>query len=581
MDIILREYLAIIRERKTAFFFVMLGLAGGVSLDLLAPVFYKNIANGLAMPFSDETLEMLLDNLLVILGIYAAIWISWRILEVAIIPFEAGGIRMLDKRCFEILLRQRYSFFEDNFSGSLVKSANRFIRSFETIMDWFLFHFVANLLAVTISFIIFYGQQPEFALYFLSWVVLFLSWNVFYSIWKLKFDERVAAWDSKLGGAYSDGISNIFVVKSFALESEERAGVGTLADEAYAKRRLAWALMFVSFAVQGLLTFGIELLLLYLMIDKWKSGSFQVGEFVLFQSILLLLIHRLWDFGRNFRTFFTSLADAREMAEIIRLSEIEKDPETARAIPVTWGRVDFDRIGFGYPGSGVLFDNFSLTIRPGEKVALVGHSGSGKSSLTRLLFRFSEPQQGRVLLDGHDLRDFRLDSLRSQISLVPQQPELFHRSIRDNILLGKQVSEQQLREVARKAGVLEFIDRLPEGFDTPVGERGVKLSGGETQRIAIARALLEEAPVVVLDEATSALDSLTEHEIQKAIFELIEERTAIVIAHRLSTILRMDRIIVMDNGRIIEEGTHQQLLDRKGHYHAMWQHQSGEFFGKA
>jgi ATP-binding cassette subfamily B protein len=229
----------------------------------------------------------------------------------------------------------------------------------------------------------------------------------------------------------------------------------------------------------------------------------------------------------------------------------------------------------------VLFDNFSLTIRPGEKVALVGHSGSGKSSLTRLLFRFSEPQQGRVLLDGHDLRDFRLDSLRSQISLVPQQPELFHRSIRDNILLGKQVSEQQLREVARKAGVLEFIDRLPEGFDTPVGERGVKLSGGEKQRIAIARALLEEAPVVVLDEATSALDSLTEHEIQKAIFELIEERTAIVIAHRLSTILRMDRIVVMDNGRIIEEGTHQQLLERKGHYHAMWQHQSGEFFGKA
>ena len=579
MDIIFREYVRVIRLKKGYFMLALVALGCGVTLDMAAPLFYKNIANGLALPYSEQTLGMLLDNLAMIALFYGGIWLSWRMLEVAIIPLDGGGVNLLEKRCFDVLKKQKFGFFENNFSGSLVKQANRFSRSFEIVMDWFLFQFYQNSLAIIVSFIIFYRQQQVFALYFLVWVIIFLSWSIGFSIWKLRFDKAVAEADSKVGGVYSDAISNIFIVKSFALENAEQNQINRASDFVYRKKKCAWILMFISFALQGLMVFGIELLLVYSMIQKWATGIFQVGEFVLFQSILLLLIHRLWDFGRNFRTFFTALADAAEMAEVFRRTDLEVDSSRARAVRIQSGSVSFDRIGFSYAGADgpTLFEDFSLTIEPGEKVALVGQSGSGKTSLTKLLFRFIEPQQGWLRLDGIDARDFTLASLRQQISLIPQQPELFHRSVRENITLGRQITEAELIEVARKSQCLDFIEKLPHRFETLVGERGVKLSGGEKQRIAIARALLEDAPIVVLDEATSALDSLTEKQIQVAIFELIRNKTAIVIAHRLSTILRMNRIVVLELGRIIEQGSHQELLARQGKYYQMWQHQSGGF----
>ncbi|MDD5113563.1 MAG: ABC transporter ATP-binding protein [Methylobacter sp.] len=583
MDIIFKEYGRVIWQKKWYFLLALLALTGAITLDLSAPVYFKHIANGLAGPYSEATRDDLLNTLKIIAFIYGGVWLSWRLLEIAIVPLDGGGVNLLEKRCFDVLKKQKYAFFENSFSGSLIKQANRFSRSFEIIMDWFLFQFFMNILAVTISFVIFYQQQPEFAFYFLIWVVVFVSWNIAYSIWKLRFDQAVSEGDSKVGGAYSDAISNIFIVKTFAMEASEQAHINKTSDTVYKRKKLAWGLMFVSFAVQGLMTFGIELLLIYLMIGKWQAGQFQVGEFVLFQSVMIMLIQRLWEFGRNFRNFFTALADASEMADVFRQTELEIDNPDAKHLTISNGEISFNNIGFSYspsnPQQPKLFDNFSLHIKAGEKVALVGQSGSGKSSLTKLLFRFIDPQQGSVCFDGMDARLFTFNSLRKQISMVPQQPELFHRSVRDNISLDAEITEEQLIDAARKSHSLEFIEKLPNKFDTLVGERGIKLSGGEKQRIAIARAFLEDAPIVVLDEATSALDSLTEKQIQVAIFELIRQKTAIVIAHRLSTILSMDRIVVLENGCIIEQGTHQQLLDKKGRYYEMWQHQSGDFIG--
>jgi ATP-binding cassette subfamily B protein len=583
MDIIFKEYGRVVWQKKWYFLLALFAVGSATTSSLLVPVYFKYIANGLAGPYSEATTDDLFNTLKIIAFIYGGIWLSWRLLEIAIVPLEAGGISLLEKRCFDVLKKQKHAFFENSFSGSLIKQAHRFSRSFEIIMDWFLYQFFMNILTVTISFVIFYQQQPEFAFYFLIWVFLFISWIIAYSIWTLRFDKAVSEADSKLGGAYSDAISNIFIIKTFALEASEQAHINDNSNVVFRRKRLAWSLMFVSAAVQGLMAFGIELLLIYLMIGKWQTGQFQIGEFVLFQSVMIMLIQRLWEFGRNFRNFFTALADASEMADVFRQTELEIDNSDTKALKISNGEISFNNIGFSYypsnPQQPKLFDNFSLHIKAGEKVALVGQSGSGKSSLTKLLFRFLDPQQGSVCFDGIDARAFTFSSLRKQISMVPQQPELFHRSVRDNIALDADITEEQLIDAARKSHSLEFIDKLPNKFDTLVGERGIKLSGGEKQRIAIARAFLEDAPIVVLDEATSALDSLTEKQIQVAIFELIKEKTAIVIAHRLSTILSMDRIVVLENGSIIEQGTHQQLLDKKGRYYAMWQHQSGDFIG--
>lgn len=585
MLVVLKEYGRLWWRQRVWLSIVLLAITAAVSIELLIPLIFKNMANAFAQPVSEATTQVLMQNLLYLAFAFIMEWFIWRALEFGIVPLEAGGMRYLDSFCFDVLLKQPYRFFENNFAGSLVKQASRFIRSFESLTDWLVFQLYSKVLATGIALFLFFQQDPLLAFYFVIFIILFVTWNIGFSLWKLKYDERVAEWDSKLGGLYSDNISNIAVLKSFALETTEKDNVRSAATTLYKKRRFAWILMFASFAVQAILTSSIEFILVYNMIQDWQKGQFEVGQYVLFQTILLVLLRHLWEFGQSFRSLFSSIADAREMASIIQNQQLEQDTPHAQAQSIQQGKIEFKNIHFDYRQTkadsqevtGGLFTDFNLTIQAGEKIALVGHSGSGKTSITKLLFRFVDPQQGELCIDGIPAQDFTIASLRQQIALVPQQPELFHRSIKDNILLGKQVSQAELERVARQAQAWDFIDKLPEKFNTLVGERGVKLSGGEKQRIAIARALLQQAPIVVLDEATSALDSLTEQQIQTAIFELIADKTAIVIAHRLSTILRMDRIVVLANGSILEQGTHAELLAKQGHYYQMWQHQSGEF----
>ncbi|MGH7929888.1 MAG: ABC transporter ATP-binding protein, partial [Candidatus Binatia bacterium] len=307
-----------------------------------------------------------------------------------------------------------------------------------------------------------------------------------------------------------------------------------------------------------------------------------LGTMFLVITYTSLIAQRLWDFSQNtLRSYNRSLGDAKEMVETLGIKPDVTNPVQPERSRIASGKIVFDHMSFTHPDSHqdeILFKDLSLTIQPGEKIGLVGHSGSGKTTLARLLLRFADVDGGAIEIDGQNIAAITQDDLHRAIAYVPQEPLLFHRSLFENISYGKLgASKDEVIEAAKKAHAHEFITKLPHGYDTLVGERGVKLSGGQRQRVAIARAIIKVAPILVLDEATSALDSESERLIQASLRDLMLSRTAIVIAHRLSTIQKMDRIVVLDNGRIIEEGSHTHLLAKNGIYASLWQHQSGGF----
>jgi len=286
----------------------------------------------------------------------------------------------------------------------------------------------------------------------------------------------------------------------------------------------------------------------------------------------------MWNFGRVIRNIERSLSDAYEMTLILGKDHAIKDPRHPKPIAMTKGSIRFNKVVFSYEEKQPLFTDFNVSMKAGQKVGLVGPSGGGKSTITKLLLRMMDVTSGEISIDGQNITDVAQDELRNVIAYVPQEPILFHRTLKENIAYGHpQATQQQIIAAAKAAHADEFIALLPKGYDTLVGERGVKLSGGQRQRVAIARAMLKNAPILLLDEATSALDSDNEQLIQKALWSLMNNRTAIVIAHRLSTIQKMDRILVIDNGIIIEDGTHETLLQQNGLYASLWAHQSGGF----
>ncbi len=322
-----------------------------------------------------------------------------------------------------------------------------------------------------------------------------------------------------------------------------------------------------------------EIILLYLALQFWRAGSLTIGDLVLINGYSLAVFHRVWNFARSFRDVYEHFADAKEFAAIYYTPHGITDKKGAYNLEVTKGSIKFERVTFKYNAKKALLSDFSLLVRPGEKVALVGHSGAGKSTIVKLLLRYYDVSKGAIKIDNTPITEVTQESLWNAIAYVPQDPVLFHRSIRENIMYGRpEATEKEMITASKRAQCHEFITSFPEGYDTMVGERGVKLSGGERQRIAMARAMLKDAPILVLDEATSSLDSESERMIQEALHELVKGRTVIAIAHRLSTIMHMDRIIVVDKGKIVEQGTHKALVSKKtGVYQELWGTQVGGF----
>ena len=413
----------------------------------------------------------------------------------------------------------------------------------------------------------------------LVWIVLYLVLNTSFAFWKTKYDFKASQIDSEATGVLADSITNAVTVKLFTGKKFEEGLYKNVTERMRRARSFTWGLGEIMDSFQGGMMVLIEFIIMYYAIKLWQQGILTVGDFALIQGYLVGLFVSLWDIGRSIRRTLEAFADADEMVEILSTHHDVTDSKRAKELDVQTGRIVFDNVYFSFNKTRRILKGLDLEIQPGEKVALVGPSGAGKSTITKLLFRFYDVERGKIYLGNQNIAKVTQDSLRENISLVPQEPILFHRTVMENIRYGRrEATDEDVIEAAKKAHAHEFIEELPQGYETFVGERGVKLSGGERQRVAIARAILKDAPILVLDEATSSLDSESEALIQDALSELMAGKTTIVIAHRLSTIMMMDRILVIDGGKLIDTGTHKQLLRKKGGiYKKLWEIQAGGF----
>ncbi len=506
--------------------------------------------------------------------------ILWRLAIIILWNMELRITRDMHQDIFKKLMTLDANFHANRFSGSLVSQASKFTGAYVRMFDTAIFDVLGLILSFTFAGIILWGRAPIVVVFLILFSILFIAISIRITRNVRVLNEVEASVSNKQTGLLADMVSNIMAVKSYSAEKYENQRYGK-ATEATVKagRNLMIASAKVDLFFSGsttLLSIGAFFFAI-LSVVLWGANAATVFLIVSYTG---QITHELWSFGRGtLRNFNRALGDAQEMTDILRTSPTVIDDPQSKPLIVKDGEIAFKDVSFSHEGDdALLFKKFNLTIPAGQKIGLVGHSGSGKTTFTRLLLRFSDLDKGTISIDEQDISRVTQDDLHSAISYVPQEPMLFHRSLRDNIAYGKPSAKlSEIREAARQANALEFIEKLPQGFNTLVGERGVKLSGGQRQRIAIARAILKNAPILILDEATSALDSESETLIQQALEQLMKGRTSIVIAHRLSTIAKLDRILVLQDGAIVEDNSHRQLIEQGGIYAKLWNHQSGGF----
>ena len=577
---IIKIFLRHIRPYRASAFLIVLGIIISESLNIISPWFYKSLFDTLATgsPTEAATIHALLRLVTIIIGLRAGSWIFYRLVNWFNSIVQPKIMVDLERTSFSYILDHSYRFFANNFTGSLVRKVQRISRAFEDLSDNVIRQFLPLLIIITGSMIALWQRSRMIALATFAWIVLFVLANYLISIWKLKYDIKRAAKDSEATGAMADALTNNITIKLFANQDFERKIFQRLTEEYRKLRTLTWNLAEINDAVQWGLIIVIEFVVLYAAVKLWGRGLLTIGDFALLQGYLPALFNQIWNLGRIIRRSYESMADAKEMVAILNTPHEIKDSSQAKILKVKNGAITFKNVKFGYRANHLVLDKFNLTIAPREKVALVGPSGAGKSTVTKLLLRFHDINSGQIKIDDFDISKVTQESLRQNIAVVPQEPTLFHRSLLENIRYGRlQAADEEVIAAAQKARCHHFIERLPDGYGTLVGERGIKLSSGERQRVAIARAILKNAPILLLDEATSSLDSESEALIQEALTELMQSKTAVAIAHRLSTILKMDRIVVIDKNRVVDAGTHAELMEKDGLYRKLWQIQSSGF----
>ncbi len=473
------------------------------------------------------------------------------------------------------------SFHSSRFGGTLVSQTTKFMAAYTLLLNTITFPFLPVICSVVFTCALLLPLVPVYVGVLM--VLLAVYGSVSYIMYKriLHLNEQAAAAQNRLSGELSDAVTNILAVKTCGREDHERE----LFDSANRDVVARDSKRMMSSIARGVITAAITVVIMSVVTVFIAGGNawfgISAGTLVMMFTYTYTLTNQFNFINTGLQRLNQVFGDASGMITVLDEPRLVDDAPDARPLVVELGDIDFNHIGFSYTDGGVrtvVFDDFNLHIPAGQRVGLVGMSGAGKTTLTKLLLRLADIQQGSILVDGQSVTDVTQQSLRRNIAYVPQEAMLFHRTIAENIAYGRpDAAPDEIRAAAERANALEFIERLPQGFDTLTGERGVKLSGGQRQRIAIARAMLTDAPILVLDEATSALDSESEALVQDALRKLMAGRTTIVVAHRLSTVASLDRIVVLSRGRIVEDGPHAQLVEAGGEYAHLWNRQTGAF----
>lgn len=471
-----------------------------------------------------------------------------------------------------------HRYLSSSFAGALAHRIGETSLGVTQTMQMLITEFMSLIIVYVVSTILLYRTYPPLAALVGTWAVLFITISFWLATRCRIYSHRAAAARSDTTGIIVDAVTNLSSTRLFARLGFEREYLNErLRYELKEVRRANWYserirwFQFISAAILKVST-------LYYSIFLWSGGLIKAADFVVATSLSLLIISEAKNLSRRFIEFFEHIGNIANGVHIIVQPHELIDKEHALAHQFFQGRIEFRQVNFSYSREKKVFENLSVVIEPGQRVGLVGFSGSGKSTFVNLILRLFDPQSGKILIDGVDIREMTQDSLHSQISLIPQDPSLFHRTLLENIRYGRlEAEDEDVKIAAIKAYAHDFIAQMNNGYNSLVGERGVKLSGGQRQRIAIARVILKDAPILILDEATSSLDSITEKAIQETLDLAMNDKTVIVVAHRLSTISHLDRILVFDRGRIVEDGSHDDLLALGGTYYKLWKMQAGGF----
>lgn len=570
-------------SRKSLVIAVALAMTLATLTEVVVPVYAGRLIDALAQ--GQSAAGVALDAFFAMMALGLAMVFLRHLAWWGVVPLTLSIMRRVAQGAFHRVQRFSTDWHNNSFAGSIVRKITRGMWALDTLNDVLLLALLPSLVVLVATVLLLAHRWPVMGLVMAVGAVAYVVLTVILATRVIAPASRLSnALDTRMGGVLADALGANAVVKSFGAEIREDARLGRVVDKWSRRTQRTWMRHTYSGTGQLTLLWTVRSAVTATALWLWWQGRATPGEITYVLTTYFVVHGYLRDIGQHVHHLQRAVNEMEEMVHLYAEPMGVADSPDARPLRIDAGEVRFDHVTFCYAGQHTpLYRDLNVRIAPGERIGLVGHSGSGKTTFVKLIQRLYDVTEGRVLIDGQSIAQATQESLRSQIAIVQQEPILFHRSLAENISYARpDASPAQIERAARLANAHEFIMRLPRAYQTLVGERGVKLSGGERQRVALARAFLADAPILILDEATSSLDSESEALIQQAMDRLMSERTSIVIAHRLSTVRAMDRILVFEQGRIVEEGDHEALLRRPhGHYRRLFERQSGGIVGAA